>query len=274
MQNISVLAYYQTLYETEKRDSKIKNQEVDIELLNTKNKVKNQWLLFGGLGLLSLFGFLIMIRSRNYLKKKQQLQEDFTKAIISTQENERARVAKELHDSIGQRLLILKRTVSQKESVAKTELEMITETIDEVRNISHNLHPFQFEKLGLKTSLENLMDEFQKTSTVFYSYEIDDVNAILSIEKQLFIFRMLQECLVNVEKHAHATACNLTVTHQEKSIEFIIKDNGKGFDASQEIHKKGIGLKNLKERATFLNGVLYINSKENEGTTITIKIPK
>ena len=122
-----------------------------------------------------------------------------------------------MHDSIGQRLLVLQKTFSKNKSQEETELKMINDVINEVRNISHNLHPFQFRKLGLTKSLENMMDAFQKSSEVFYSYEIDDdIDVYISKEKGLFIFRMLQECIANVEKHANATACNLTIINEAK----------------------------------------------------------
>tara|TARA_R110002049_G_scaffold278808_1_gene457655 strand:+ start:701 stop:3721 length:3021 start_codon:yes stop_codon:yes gene_type:complete len=205
-------------------------------------------------------------------QNKYKLKEQFATKIINTQENERSRVAKELHDSIGQRLLILKNTVLQKEILDNQELKMINETIDEVRTISHNLHPFQFEKIGLYESLKNMIDEFQKSSSVFYSHEIDDISGLLSKEKELFIFRIVQECIVNVEKHAEATACNLTVVKKEKYIQFQIKDNGKGFNISEKQNLEGIGLINLKERATYINAPFNIESKQNKGTIITLKI--
>lgn len=207
-------------------------------------------------------------------KKKYRLKEQFASKIISSQEQERSRVSKELHDSIGQRLLVLKKTITQKEKFDEQELKMINDTIAEVRTISHDLHPFQFEKLGLITSLENLFDEFQKKSEVFYSYEIDDFTGVLSTEKELFVFRMLQECIVNVEKHAKATACNLKVVNKEKHLNFKLKDNGKGFDLEESQTINGIGLKNLKERASYINALFSIESTPNKGTTITIKIRK
>lgn len=272
IQNISVLAYYQTLYETEKRDLIIKAQETSIELLDSKNEQKKYWLFLGGISLILLFVFAMAVKSRNYLKKKQILLKKFTKDMIAVQENERSRIAKELHDSLGQRLLILKSNISQKEDAQKNELVMISEAIDEVRNISHNLHPFQFEKLGLVNSLKNLIDDFQKSSSIFYSHKMESISKKLSIEKQLFIFRMIQECLVNVEKHSKATACNVTVIEDEKWLEFIIRDNGKGFTIHEDVYKKGIGLKNLKDRASFLNASLQIQSEINKGTITSIKL--
>jgi signal transduction histidine kinase len=266
------LLYYQTIFETEKRDFKIKVQEGDIALLDAKNKVKNQWILFGGLGALSLFGFILVVRSRNNAKKSQKLQETFTKDILKTQENERARIASELHDSVGQKLLILKNSFLGKEKEAKSEIDLVGETIKEVREMSHNLHPFQFEKLGLMTSLKNMIETFQKNSNVFYSEEIETEDGLISKEKEIYVFRMLQEAITNVEKHADANACNLSTTETNSEVIFILKDNGKGFETSST--SEGLGMKTLQERARFINANLKIKSISNKGTSIILKIPK
>ena len=106
VQNVKTLTYYQTLYETEKRDNKIQAQEADIALLDEKNKVKSQWLLFGSLGLLAFFGIILLWRSRNAARNREQLQEQFSQDLINAQEEERTRVSKDLHDSVGQQLTL------------------------------------------------------------------------------------------------------------------------------------------------------------------------
>lgn len=275
VQKVRVLSYYQTIYETEKRDLTIEAQQSNIALLDERDKVKNQWLFFGGLGLLSIFGFLYVIRSRNFARRKQRMQESFTQDLLKTQENERSRIAKELHDSVGQKLLILKNSLLSNEDKEAKEIDMVGETIKEVREMSHNLHPFQFEKLGLMTSLKNMIETFQKNSNVFYSEDIETPDGLISKEKEIYVFRMLQECITNVEKHAEATACNLFSEDKKNHLIFTLKDNGKGFN----VHKtkedlEGLGMKTLKERSQFINADLKIFSTPGKGSTITIKIPK
>ncbi|MEZ4873965.1 MAG: sensor histidine kinase [Flavobacteriaceae bacterium] len=271
-QKIRVLSYYQTLYETEKRDLKIQAQESSIALLDEKNKVKNQWLLFGGLGSLGLFGFVWVVRSRNFARRRQKLQEDFTKDLLKTQEHERSRIASELHDSVGQKLLIIKNALSLKEKEAKTEIDLVGETIKEVREMSHTLHPFQFEKLGLITSLKNMVEALQKNSKVFYSEDIDIPDGLLPKEKEIHVFRMLQEALTNVEKHAQATACNLAAEDGKTHLLFTVKDNGTGF--KNEASSEGLGMKTLRERAQLIGAALDIASESGKGTVLTLKIPK
>lgn len=269
------LLYYQTIFETEKRDLKIEVQESNIALLNEREKLRSQWYIVGTLFLVFTFGVLWLIRSRNFARNKQRLQESFTKDILKTQENERARIAGELHDSIGQKLLILKNTLSGNINKADKEIDLVGETIKEVREMSHRLHPFQFEKLGLVQSLKNMIETFQKNSNVFYSEDIEVSDDSIGKEKAIYIFRILQEALTNVEKHAEATACNLSVFEEKKHIIFTLKDNGKGFVLKNNpTERKGLGMKTLEERARFIEAELSVDSVLKKGTTITLKIPK
>ena len=275
VKKVQTLSYYQTIYETEKRDLKIEAQESDIALLNAKEKVRSQWYIIGVITLLGIFGIVVLLRARNYARKKQKMQASFTKDILKTQENERARIAGELHDSVGQKLLIIKNSFVGREKEAEDEISLVGETIREVREMSHNLHPFQFEKLGLMKSLKNMVVTFQKNSNVFYSEDIDIEDGNIPKEKEIYLFRMLQECLTNVEKHAEATACNLSVTENKKKVTFQLKDNGKGFSFPGNTSKlEGLGMKTLQERAQFIGAALTIDSHPNKGTIISIKVPK
>lgn len=272
---IKKFAYVQTQFETEKKDLQIVQQEKNIALLNAENQVKNQWLLFGFLALFSLFSTIYLWRLKQFSKKKQKLQESFTQDIIKTQDNERSRIAKELHDSIGQKLLVLKNTIQLKDVIITEEVNLLDETIKEVREMSHNLHPFQFEKLGLLNSLEDLIAAFQKSSSVFYSAEIQDFSQFIPKEKELFIYRILQECISNVEKHSEATACNLSVKEEKDHLIFQLKDNGKGFNVQQKFKKNNsLGLISLQERAEYIGVQLTFDSSEGKGTIITLKIAK
>ncbi|WP_432412093.1 tetratricopeptide repeat-containing sensor histidine kinase [Rasiella sp. SM2506] len=274
-QKVRVLSYYQTIYETEKRDLKIQAQKSDIALLNEKEKVRSQWYIIGIVALLGIFGAIVLARARNSARRRQKLQENFTKDILKTQENERARIAGELHDSIGQKLLMIKNAYIGKEDEAEDEINLVRETIKEVREMSHNLHPFQFEKLRLMKSLKNMVETFQKNSNVFYSEDIDTEDGNIPKEKEIYVFRMLQECLTNVEKHADATACNLSVTNTGKFLVFQLKDNGKGFTIPKNTTDfDGLGMKTLHERAQFIDASFTIDSQPGKGTTSIIKVPK
>ncbi len=220
-------------------------------------------LLFGMIGLWYIL----------QLKKQHQLKEQFSTQLINTQETERSRIAKELHDSIGQKLLLLKNTLLLKNNTSDASIPLVEDTINEVREMSHNLHPFQFEQLGLTQSLHNLIDAFQNTSPIFFSADIEPIESRIPKEKEIFIFRMIQECISNVIKHAKATACQLNVTRKGKKILFVLKDNGQGFDMNHYTnHTSHLGLRTLKERAQYINAQLDITSSIHKGTTITITV--
>lgn len=274
IKNVQALTYYQAVFETEKRDLIIEAQKANIALLDEQNFVKNQWLLFGSIGSLFLFGFIWVLRSRNFAKRKQKLQEIFTQDILKTQENERTRIASELHDSVGQKLLMIKNALVLNEAGGRNKIDLIGETIKEVREMSHNLHPFQFEKLGLIASIKNMIETFQKNSNVFYSEDIEISDGLIEKEKEIYVFRMLQEALTNVEKHAEASACNLTAHESKNKVIFVLKDNGKGFKTDAQTMNKGIGMKTLKERATYIGAKLNIVSNLGKGTSLTLELPK
>ena len=170
------------------------------------------------------------------------------------------------------KLLIIKNALRLKEKEAKTEIDLVGETIKEVREMSHTLHPFQFEKLGLITSLKNMVEVLQKNSKVFYSEDIEIVDGLIEKEKEIHVFRILQEALTNVEKHAQATACNLAAEDGKTHLLFTVKDNGTGF--KNEASNEGLGMKTLRERAQLIGAALDITSESGKGTVLTLKIPK
>lgn len=227
----------------------------------------------------SLFWFIVLTSLGSiaflflYLRNKtiQKRQQKFAQDLINAQEAERKRISRELHDSIGQKLLLLKNKILNKESFTNTNL--VDETISEVREMSQNLHPFQFEKLGLITSIKNLVATFQKNSEIFYSDEIDVDYVEFEREKSIFIYRMIQECLSNVEKHSKAKACKITILKQGDTFIFEVKDNGIGFETVKAKEKiDSLGMKTLFERAAFINARLMVQSIKGKETSLQIHV--
>jgi len=266
-------AYVQSLFESEKKDLEIFRQQKNIELLSTENKIKNQWMLFGGISALVLLVIVYLWRSKMFIKRKEALQKQFSQNLIQRVEQERKRISRELHDGIGQNLLLIK---NQFPIVSKkNDLTLIDDTINDVRNLSHNLHPFRFEKLGLIASLKYMIETFQQNSKIFYSETIEPPKKSISKNKEIYIYRMVQECLNNVEKHSNAKACKVSLLEQESNLIFEIKDNGVGFNISEKRNSiDSLGMKTLKERAKLIGATLNIQSETNKGTTIRIHVPK
>ncbi|MEP0262668.1 sensor histidine kinase [Dokdonia sp.] len=272
VQKAQALAYYQTLYETEKRDFKITAQQNEIVVLDQKNKVKQQWIFFGGLSLLALFTIIYLIRSRNFTRTKQILQEQFSQNLISEQEKERTRLARELHDSVGQKLMLL----SKKTEISGDQSAQIlaANTLQELRSISRSLHPAMLENLGLTKAIESLINEVDANTSLFFTHQIDPIDHLLPKETTLHFYRIMQEILSNMVKHADAKTASITITHKENIIEAVIKDNGKGFDFSQQLKKQtSLGMKTLVERTKIINSKIDIYSTPNVGTKIYLNIP-
>lgn len=272
VQKVKALSYYQTLYETEKRDAKIDAQKKDIALLNAQNKVKSQWIIFGGLGLLGFFGVVVLMRSRNAAKRRQLLQEKFSQELIKTQEQERIRVARELHDSVGQKLMLLTKKTKGK---GDPEMELLADTtLEELRSVSRGLHPATLEKLGVTAAIKSMINEVDANSNIFFTNEIEDIDGMLSKDASLHLYRIIQEVLTNMVKHAEAKAASVTIERKEGVINTIIVDNGKGFDFSEKVRSgTSLGMKTLLERAKIIESKLEIKSQLDNGTKITLVTP-
>lgn len=271
VQNAKNLSLYQTLYETEKRDLEIESQKSSIDVLNLQNKNKTQLLIFGSLGLLLLFGGLLVYRSFVHAKNREQAQQMFSQALINTQEQERTRIAKDLHDGLGQQITLIKMKAQNTE---QTELSALAHTaLEEVRGISRDLYPVTLTKLGLTDSIEQLLLELDEETDLFVSVEIDDVNASFNEAEALNFYRFIQESTNNVLKHAYAKTLIVNINKQKDGIKVLIKDNGKGFEVSNMIKQNSLGLKTMAERISMLKGNLSINSKREEGTSILVQIP-
>lgn len=261
----------QIKYETEKREHQIKEQESSIALLNSKNRIKEQWLLFGGLGLLGGFGFILVFRSRNTAKVKHFLQEQFSQDLLKSQEDERTRIAKELHDSIGQQLTLIKK---KSQNVQQDEITNLTNnTLEEVRAISRGLYPAMLKQLGLSESIEQLIFEYDEETDLFFSTDIEDINSSLNEAQSLNFYRFIQECVTNAIKHSQAKSISLSIKKHHGVIVTILSDNGKGFLVNNKEKQSSLGLKTINERIKILKGQIEIDSKLGKGTTITSKIP-
>ena len=271
IEKIAKINEMQIKYETEKKTLKIRAQESDIALLNEKNKVKNQYMMIGSAGLLALFGFVLLFRSRKKQKQRQQLQEQFSRDLMRSQEEERTRIAKELHDSVGQQLTLIKK---KSQNAMQEDITTLTHNaLEEVRSISRGLYPAMLKQLGLKESIEQLVYEYDEESGLFFTSEIDDIDNLLDEVESLNFYRFIQECLTNIMKHAEAKTVSLSIKKDNKSITTILEDNGKGFDKNAKQSQNSLGLKTIAERISMFKGKFSIESKAGKGTKIFALIP-
>lgn len=203
----------------------------------------------------------------------------FSRQLIESQEAERKRIAAELHDGLGQNLVVIKNRAmlaikkgDDKERVTK-ELDNISESatqaLEEVREITNNLRPRLLDRLGLTKAISSMLK--QVSDVIEIESEIDNIDQIFNEIQEISIYRIIQESLNNVIKHSEAAKVIVKIKRNENSILILIKDNGKGF-ATEDSKKDGLGLVGLKERSQLLKGELIIDSTIGEGTTIEVKI--
>ncbi len=258
-------------YESEKQGLKIAAQQSNIALLDAKNSVKNQWLIFGSLGLLSIFLLFTISKSKNTAKKEKKQQEKFSQDLMQSQENERTRIAKELHDSVGQKLTLIKR---KSQNTDQLELANLTNNaLEEVRSISRGLYPALLKELGLSRSIIQLIDEYDEQTKLFFTIDIDPIDLYFKESASLNFYRLIQECLTNIVKHAKAKSVTVSIKRENESIITLISDNGKGFNVEDSKKRSSLGLKTIFERIKILEGQLSIDSQLNAGTNFILTIP-
>jgi signal transduction histidine kinase/ligand-binding sensor domain-containing protein len=244
------------------------------------------WFFLTSAALCSLIIYAIYRRRVLGLERARRLQEEFSRRLINANEAERRRIAGELHDSIGQSLAIIKnRVVLSAESIGdekvRRQLELITaqttQTISEVREISYALRPYLLDNLGLTKAVDSLLDKIAETSKLTIDSELDDVDNVFDPEAEMSIYRIIQESLSNIMKHAEASEAQVFVKKSERNLTILISDDGKGFDLnrveSRERGEGGFGLFGISERVKMLGGTQEIESKIGGGTTVLIKIP-
>ena len=268
----NALAYYQTLYETEKKEKEIVEKTSSLTLLEKDNESIKKAILFAGIAILLGFGLILLYRNQRHLKSNKILQEKFSQKLIVSQEEERRRISKDLHDGIGQQLLVIKNKLMDTGD-ADTK-KMVDRTIEEVRSISRDLHPFQLQELGITKAIEYTISQIDENTMLFISAEIDNIDNIFTKEEEVNIYRIIQESLSNILKHAKAEAGKVSIKLFSNNILISIRDNGVGFDFAEKYQDvKSLGLKTLLERTKFLKGQMRVTSKKDTGTVLEFQLP-
>lgn len=204
-------------------------------------------------------------------------------AALNTQEEDRQRIARDLHDTSLQNLAHLIHkielcTLYIDEDAVKAKLELsvinqiLKKTIDEIRNIIFDLRPMTFDDLGFKAALERLLTNMNENRKYVMDIDIENV----SCENNLIlvsIYRVVQECLNNIEKHADAKKIIISCKHFNDMCVIMVQDDGKGFDIEKLPEGNHFGLSLMRERINLLNGKLQISSKKKKGTCIQIDVP-
>ncbi|RJR35218.1 MAG: PAS domain S-box protein [Deltaproteobacteria bacterium] len=209
-----------------------------------------------------------------------------TAELIHAQEKERKRLAAELHDELGHSLLALKLSIrslekeltpgqiSLKKNVNRI-LQSIGETIEGVRRLYHDLSPGDLEDLGLTIALGNMVEDFKELHPkIKWRVDLDNLDGLFDVPASTVIYRVMQEALTNIGKHAQATKVSVGAKRKSEEISIIIEDNGRGFDSTQVLNaKRTLGLLAMEERIKILGGSFTLWSQKKRGTRISFTVP-
>ena len=266
------LAYYQTLYETEKKENELQVKSASIQLLEKDNEATQKRFIFITTALILLFGIVLLYRNRQQLRQKKILQEKFSQELLVSQEEERSRISKDLHDGLGQQLLVIKNKLG--ESKDPETKKLVEGVIENVRSISRDLHPFQLQEMGITKAIEMTLAQIDENTDLFISSEIENIDGCFDKKQEVNLYRIVQEAYTNILKHAQAEASKLKLKRLKEGVQMEIRDNGIGFDFSEKYRNlNSLGLKTLLERTKFLNGQMKVTSKKDQGTTIKFYFP-
>lgn len=228
---------------------------------------------------------LLNLRERRLADSKLK---QLTQRVINAQEEERSRLARELHDGISQNLVgvryaidLASRKVNSQSPDAATAInrgaEALNGAIKEVRRLSHDLRPRVLDDLGLAPALQALVHNFTERTGIETNFSSVDYKNMLKAEASTALYRVAQEALNNVERHAAATRVDLIVSNNAGRVQMIVSDNGNGFNRTPGKDKSlslgGLGLRNMQERMAHFGGLLLVKS-DDDGTTLTAMLPR
>jgi PAS domain S-box-containing protein len=229
-------------------------------------------------------GILIFAEDISRHKEMEEALTGTSQKLIEAQEQERTRIARDLHDDIAQRLALLAIELEQVEhSLASSGSELSThvgairkrtvEITTDVQTMSHKLHSSKLEYLGLVAAMKGFCREFCEQRRVEIDFRSNDLPMHLSPEISLCLFRVLQEALHNAAKHSGVRHFSVRLREERKEIHLEIRDSGRGFDVNAAKNSQGLGLISMRERVRLLHGTIAIDSKPRSGTSVHVRFP-
>ncbi len=287
-------------YESDKKEQQIQDltQEAEIKDLSIRQTRLLNFILVGSL--LSVFAIALLAR-RTYQQKKKILERDnslnqsriaelekekqllASEAVIKGQDEERGRLAKDLHDGLGGLLSGVKFSLTNMKSnvildadsalVFERSLDMLDHSISELRRVAHNMMPEVLVKFGLSEALKSYCASLSEAQLFKIDFQSIDMETRLSSNTEIFIYRIVQELLNNAAKHAKATHVLVQLARQNGEISITVEDDGVGFDTATIKKTTGAGWANIQSRIEYLKGKLDVQSAADKGTSVHIIIP-
>ncbi|HNP24517.1 MAG TPA: sensor histidine kinase [Panacibacter sp.] len=270
-------------YETAEKEKQIQQQQFEIASRNYWIIAISALMILGALLTYSFYRRYQLKQQARLQREIQTQQEMATKAIIEAEEKERKRIAGDLHDGVGQmmsaakmNLSAIENSISFSSEEQKTNFDKVVTLIDdsckEVRNVSHNMMPNALIKSGLASAVREFTDKINKNSLVI-NLSTEGLDQRFDANTETVLYRIIQECVNNVIKHAQASELDISLIKDEEGISATIEDNGRGFVVAEASAFKGIGLQNIKSRVEFLKGSVEWNSAPGSGTLVAIHVP-
>ena len=294
------VAELQTKYETEKKEAQNrllqKQEQLQAAQLRTQQQIIRRRntqllaglvvaLLLGGLGYL-LYNRRRLRREVEFAQERQQLERLRAQAVLEAEEAERRRIGSDLHDGVGQLLTAAKLNLHAlsdemgvqtqgQQAMLQNALDVVDESFREVRSISHNLIPNALIKRGLALAVRDFLDKIPAVGRVKINLEVVglDQGERLEATTENVLFRVIQELVQNILKHAQATEVTLQIIRHAQELTVVVEDNGVGFDPAALGDDAGIGLKNIGSRMAYLGGRADFDSTPGRGTTVTLEMP-
>ena len=279
-------AELETKYETEKKSDKIRLQEAQLK----GKSILNYLLIGAGVGLL----IISLLSYRNYQQKNKiqqqrisdletQQQLTATENVLKGEEQERTRLAKDLHDGLGGMLSGIKYALNtmkgnlimtpENSQAFERSLDMLDSSIQEMRRVAHNMMPEALVKFGLDTAMNDFCNDISKSGALQISYQsIGLENEMVEQTTAITIYRIVQELINNTMKHAAAKTAIIQVTKSGSQMAITVEDDGTGFDTAILKQSRGIGWSNIQNRVEFLKGTLDVQSEKEKGTSVHIEL--
>jgi two-component system, NarL family, sensor kinase len=294
-ENIQAL---ETKYQSEIKDARISqlDDEKKIQALSLKQKSTLNYLLIALVAALLILGFLgyrnfrhrqLLAKQQGVLQQQQirELEKDkqlvAVDSMLKGQEEERSRLAKDLHDGLGGLLSGVKFSlINMKDNliispenmtVFERSLDMIDTSIRELRRVAQNMMPEMLTRFGLDEALKDYCSTVNATKLISVNYQSLGMEAGLDKATEIIIYRIVQELVNNILKHASASEAFIQVIREKDRLNIVVEDNGKGFETSTLENNKGAGWTNIRSRVEYLKGELDIHSKQGKGTLVNME---
>jgi signal transduction histidine kinase len=288
----------EALYESNKKENEILRLQKVQQQKDFAIKRRNTYLAIG-IGLIVLLVIILYLLKRNYgnkqklamqqavlleekiktIEKEQQISS--LQSMINGQETERTRIAKDLHDGLGGIFSTVKMhysTLQQDTPLVKDNplykktLDLINNASDELRKIAHNMMPEVLMKVGLAEALQDFCNNISSGKLLKINLQTFGMEKRLSSATEIMLYRIIQELVNNIIKHAYATEAIIQINREGNRLSLTIEDNGKGFDTKEVEEKRSMGMATIRSRVDYLNGRLTIDSRKDIGTTVMIDL--